>query len=532
MLNKKNIVICILAGLIMMLFLPCFSENSVEPKIPMKEILIQFTSYAKQAKKEWHIPGMAIAIVKDDKIIYAQGFGERNAKGAPVTPNTIFNIASLTKSFTAALLAMQIDEGKYTWDTKILKLYPKFKLYDSNTTKEFEVRDLIAHDSGLPEDSLDSLGNFGYSVDHTLYALRFIKPVAPFRTTFAYQDVFLEYARKIIQQISGESYTANLHQKIFYPLHMDNSFVAGEVALRKQDNVAQPFVYYAGKIYPYSMNSPYLSKKWAFEVGQAGGGIDSSAIDVAKWLIFNMNNGAVGNKQLISVKNMNFIHSPQTAITTSSSEASLHGESKKFYGEGWFIDTQEYKPYTLFYHSGGGTGVHALMAYIPQKKIGIVILTNTWGNKVPEALYQRFFDIYFDKKPLKDWNKLFLEERLKAIAHEKTASKPDQCQVINVSDLKKYVGTYNNPVYGNLLMSRQGRHLSLNIGPQSIKWELTPCKNNVFKVYWPNLDGMNIPMLPIGQDIITFSIRKNGSIDKMTIPFLNGNGNGVFLKKQ
>ena len=153
--------------------------------------------------------------MKNDQIIYVKGFGERNADGMLVTPDTIFDIASLTKSFTAALLAMQIDEGKYSWNTKVLKLYPNFKLYDTNATKEFEVRDLLAHDSGLPAESTDDLGNFGFSTDHAIYALRFIQPVATFRTTFAYEDIFPVLAKEIIQKYSGKSYAENLRHRLW-----------------------------------------------------------------------------------------------------------------------------------------------------------------------------------------------------------------------------------------------------------------------------------------------------------------------------
>lgn len=536
MLCRKNILVCALSSLISFFYSSGFAQNSVSQNVPMRKVFVQFTAYAKKAQKEWHIPGMAIAIVKDGKIVYAKGFGERNEKGAAVTPNTIFDIASLTKSFTAALLAMQIDEGKYTWNTKVLKLDPTFKLYDSDATKEFEIRDLIAHDSGLPEDATDSLGNFGYDVDHKLYALRFIKPISKFRTQFAYEDIFPMLAGKIIGKFYSHNYISMLHQRLLAPLDMNNTYVEGEERLEKLKNVSQRFEYFSGKIYAYPMNSAYVLNLRKLEknpgAAAASGGICSSATDIAKWLIFNINDGLIGKTQLISKKNMNFIHSPQTAIKSSSPDDNLNGESEKFYGEGWFIDKQEYKPYTVLYHSGGGRGVHVLMAYIPQKKVGIVILTNTRANNVPEALYQHFFDLYLDKKPLKNWSDIYLQEWKKFAGREKKAiSEPIACQIIKASDLEKYTGVYNNSVYGDLKMSKQGDHLSLKIGPASIIWKLMPCKNNVFQAYWPNAYGMKLPMFFPEQGLVTFTIKKDGAVDKMTIPYLNGDGSGVFIKK-
>ena len=494
MLKREKVLSCILSG---MLILPLASCSASQD---------QFTAYAKKAQADWQVPGMSIAIVENGQIVYAQGFGERNANGDPVTADTIFDIASLTKSFTAALLTLQIDQGKYTWDTPVHTLYPQFQVYNPKTTEEFAVRDLIAHDSGLPADALDGLGNFGYSAEANMNAVRFIKPVAPFRSVFAYQDVFLEFARQIIQESSGESYTANLHRYLFGPLGMSDSYTRTEPVLNQLTNVAQPFQYYLGQNYPYPKDSPYLSKIWELNPGLAGGGIHSSAVDMAKWLIFNMNNGLAGNVQLISEKNMDYIHSPQTVIAKSAS-----GAVEQAYGEGWYIDKQEYAPYTVLYHPGGGTGTHAFMAYIPEKKIGIVILTNQWGNKVPEALYQRFFDLYFHRSPMLDWNKIYLEQSRPNVKNKIVQADP--CQGGSGHSLEKYIGTYYNPVYGNLVIASQGRNkISLSIGPQHMLWQLNYCQNNLLQAHWPNPSGIPVPMLGAGQDLINFTEGNNQEI--------------------
>lgn len=496
----------------------CLAKSAANSQIPIDGILDHFTHYAEQAMTEWQVPGMAIAIVKDDKIIYAKGFGVRNAQNDPVTPETIFDIASLTKSFTATLIAKQVDEGKYSWNTNVTILYPQFQLYDQNATKEFKARDLIAHNSGLPEDALSALGNFGYSTDHTIYALRFIKPIAPFRKSFAYQSVFLEVAKEIIQMASNESYTTNLRKQLFTPLQMDNSYTRTEKELAVLNNIAQPFLYYKSHNHPYPSDFPYLSQSWALMPGIAGGGIKSSVMDMGKWLIFNMNNGLVKREQIVSYKNMNFIHSPQAVI-----KANQDGDIEQACGEGWFIDRQAYKSHTVLYHAGGGTGMHALMAYIKEEKIGIVILTNQYTNKVPEALYKRLLDLYFNVPNMKDWSKIYLKERL--IAPVKSA----KCKMHKNQSLQKYVGTYHNCVYKKLIITRQGECLSLSIGPQNITWKLTPCGHNTFQAYWPNPSTMNIPMLSSDQNLIKFE-EKDNVIHKMTIPFLNTDGSGVFVK--
>ncbi len=525
-----NIFCYLLIGLVMIISLPSSAKENNQAIMSTAFILPQFTQYAEQVRKDWEAPGMAVAIVQNDKIIYIKGFGQRNTKAEAVTPDTVFGIGSITKSFTAALLATQIDEGKYGWNTKVVKLDPQFKLYDSNTTKAFEVRDLLAHDSGLPEEALDALaGNFGYSPEHNMYALRFIKPVAPFRTQFAYQDTLLEFAKKIIEQISGKSFAENLHEHIFNPLQMNHSYLTTEVALKQLHNIAEPYTYYQNKNYTFPKTYPYLSQRWALQQGLAGGGIKSSACDIAKWLIFNMNNGAINNKQLISAQNMDFIHSPQTLIKSSARDVNLKDNTQQAYGEGWFIDKETYKPYNVLYHAGSDTGMHGMVAYIPDIKIGIVILTNQYTNKVPEALYRRFFDLYLNKLPLKDWSKFYLDERAND-TKQNAMQKQINCQANKNISLKKYTGIYNNSVYGDLIMSKQKNHLLLSIGPQQITWILTPCQTDIFKAYWPN-PGMDIPMLPSGQDLVKFSTKPNGSVNEMEIPFLNNDGSGVFVKK-
>ena len=331
--------------------------------------------------------------------------------------------------------------------------------------------------------------------------------------------MFLEIAKKIIEKYSGINYAENLHRLIFQPLDMNHSYVRAEAVFNKINNVAQPFAYYAGKIDAYPSNYPYLSAMWALQTGIAGGGIQSSAGDIAKWLIFNMNNGVINNHSLISARNMRFIHAPRTVITINNS-----------YGEGWYIDKKEYQPYTLLYHSGGGTGMHALMAYIPEKKLGIVILTNTYNNKIPEILSKKFFDLFLNRMSDKDWNQIYLQEKEKNIISQTKLARTNHCQINKNTNLKNYIGIYYNPVYGKLLISQQGDHLVLTIGPQKIIWTLIPCNAQVFKANWPNPSGMDFLMLPIGQDNVEFSADTHNTIRKMTIPFLNNDGTGVFEK--
>jgi len=502
-------------------------ETNIETNLTT--ILDEFSSYVKKVKEEWKIPGMAIAIVQGNNIVYTESLGERNIKHEPVTSDTIFNVASLTKSFTATLLAMQIDERKYQWVTRVLDLYPDFKLYTPKITNQFEISDLISHRSGLPETTLNELFNFGYPINHMIYALRYVKPIAPFRNSFAYQNLFLLLAQKIIEKGGGKNYAAQLQEKIFSPLEMTHSNVLSYPQLGMLENVAQPNVYFQGSNYPYIIaesSSPEKNQQEVENWYAASGGLNSSVKDLGRWLIFNMNSGRKGDVQIVSKKNMDFIHEPQTIIRKGA-----QGEILEAYGEGWFIDKSEFRPYTLVFHPGNNLGVHSIMAYIPDKKIGIVILTNQQPNKAPEILYKRFFDLYLNKCPMKDWNQVYLEEREK---NNKTSEKHREiqaCKKTKNQKLEKYAGIYYNPVYENVTIVVEGDHLVLSIGPNNTKWQLIPCNNEVFKINWPNPNGLPTPMLAEGQDTLRFlSSSTNGNINKLLIPFLHKDNMGVFKK--
>lgn len=483
----------------------------------LQKILVSFNNYAEDIMQARQTPGMAIAIIHDNKIIYAKGFGIRNIKGDPVTTKTVFNIGSLTKAFTATLLAMQIEEGKYNWHTKVIKLYSDFKLYDPEATQEFEIRDLIAHDSGLPED-IGNITDFGYNIDQAIHALRFIKPCTAFRTQFAYQNVFLLLAQRIIEEKSGFNYAENLHKKIFNPLNMKSSYAENK-NFSVSTNISQRFFYARGKIKVYPENYIYFTD-WGRAVGLASGGINSSAIDLANWLIFNINDGVFKGKQLISVENMRFMHSPQTFITKESSE----GPAGDAYGEGWFYDSHNYKPYTAIYHPGNNPGASAFIKYIPETKIGIVILSNIWDPKLPKVLSDKFFDMYFNMHPK-------IMGKIEQISNKNTKQdKPLKCNIATNENLIKYTGVYFNDIFGDVAVTKEAGYLTLTIGPKNIKWRLYPYQNNIFKAYW--LSGSkDIIMIPDDEAFVKFVVAEaNNSISQMQVDFLNNYGNGIFTK--
>ncbi len=345
-----------------------------------KQILAEFEDYAQRAMQEWQIPGMAVAIVADDMIIFAKGFGVKEVNGNdPVDTHTFFQIGSASKAFTAALVAMMVDEGKMAWKDKVIDHVPGFRMNDAWVTREFMIEDLLAQHSGMPPYAADFQAIAGFDRDHIMYSIRYIKPVSSFRSEFAYVNNLFLVAARTVENETGKIWEVNIRERIFDPLGMDESSM-GRDSLVNSKKAATGHNIQKGKVTPVpkTLNWPYI-------YGPAGG-INSNVLDMAEWLRLQINDGMVDGNRLVSEENMNFIHTPKT-IT------SLGKGDRMYYCESWVYE--EMRPYPLVWHNGGTTGFHAFVGFWTEPKIGIVILTNESTNKLAEALPHYFNDLYF-----------------------------------------------------------------------------------------------------------------------------------------
>ena len=235
---------------------------------PSKQMLQNFEQYVQKAMKEWNVPGMAIGIMQGNKVIYTRGFGVKTlGSDDPVNPDTIFQIGSITKSFTAALTAMVVDEGKLKWEDKVSDYLPDFILYDPWVTREFQVVDLMAQRSGLPPHAGDSLYILGYDRTYIKHALRYIQPVSSFRSQYSYVNVLFLYVADLVEKVLGKSWEQCVDERIFKPLEMSNSSVDMQSFVAAK-NVASPHVKVNDKIISLNKDWPYLS--WSYTAGPAG----------------------------------------------------------------------------------------------------------------------------------------------------------------------------------------------------------------------------------------------------------------------
>jgi CubicO group peptidase (beta-lactamase class C family) len=430
----------------------------------LKKILADFEKYAQQAQKAWQVPGMAIAIVRDDKIIFAKGFGVKKAGGKDkVDEHTIFQIGSASKAFTATLVGMLVDEHKLAWQDRVVERLDQFQMFDPWVTREFQVGDLMAQHSGLPPLAGDGQAFMGFDRAHIIHSLRYLKPVTSFRAQYAYQNSLFLVAAALIEKYSGKSWEDNLKDRIFEPLGMSATTARLE-GFQQAKNVTFLHIKSGDKVEALPSDWPY--HHWVYTYGPAGG-INSNVLDMTKWLRLQLDNGKFKGRQLISKANLNYIHSPKTMMATNPGRMA-------YYCEAWVYKPSH--PHPIIWHNGETSGNKAMVAFMPGTGVGIVVLSNL-GTEMPEALAFQFFDLYFHN-PLQDWNKEALERRKK----EKAANKPPQrpANPAPPLELTHYEGTYSNPIYGRITITPDQDKLYLVLEQNKQKVLLKPFDRDNF----------------------------------------------------
>jgi CubicO group peptidase (beta-lactamase class C family) len=461
--------------------------------------------YINKSIKEWQVPGLALAIVKDDKVVLAKGYGVRTLGATtPVDEHTLFAIGSATKAFTAAALAMLVDDGKIRWDDPVIKHLPNFQLYDPYVTREMTVRDLLTHRSGLDRNELVWYGSKN-SRDDVLRRLRYVKPSSSFRSKFGYQNVMYLAAGQIIPALTKKSWDEFVQEKIFKPLGMDSS-VTSILPLRAASDVATPHQ----KIEDRVQVIPWRNID---NIGPAGS-INSSVYDMAQWVRVQLGEGLHDKKRLLSSGVVRQMHAPQTIIPLEGTAAKLHPNAHFYcYGMGWFL--QDYRARKLVQHGGNIDGMSALVALVPEEKLGLVILTNLNGAQLPQALVYRICDAYLQAAP-RDWsNELLTSVKTLEGIRRNADKKQDGERVAGTKPslpLEKYAGVYKDEVYGELHLSRENDKLVAHLGP--ITAELEHWHYDTFRAVARDRT--------LGKMLLTFTLDSRGKIDQVKTTSIDG----------
>ncbi|HKS59115.1 MAG TPA: serine hydrolase [Steroidobacteraceae bacterium] len=402
------------------------------------------------AREQWHAPGLAVAIVKDDKVVYQRGFGTKQlGRNDPVDPHTLFTLASTTKAFTAMALGLLVDDGKLHWDDPVVKYLPEFRVADPYVTREVTIRDLLVHRTGTEE--LDMLWVRGFDTRTSLEHMQYAKQASSLRSTWAYNNMMYVVAAEVVTRVAGMSFQEFVRRRLFEPLGMSDSLFTGP-ELGKHANVTGAHLIEQGVARATDL---YVSPE---PLGAAG--IQSSAADMAKWLRLLLDKGAFEGKAVVKPETVAEALKPQMLLASIGYPAATQANPHFYaYGLGWFL--QDYKGRLVAMHTGSLYGANALAAIVPEERLGLVILINAGPVEFRHAFMYDVIDRFLHSRG-KDWNADMLklygglqEEENKRRAEAMRARPAKTRPSLPLSD---YVGTYADPLVGEtqVALNRNG----------------------------------------------------------------------------
>jgi CubicO group peptidase (beta-lactamase class C family) len=459
------------------------------------------------------VPGLAIAMVFQDQVVYAAGFGVRDVNtGEPVDANTVFQLASLSKPIGSAVVAELVGEGKISWDSRISDLDPDFAMYDPWVTREITIRDFYAHRSGLPGHAGDLLEDLGFTREEILHRLRYQKPDSSFRSHYAYTNFGITEAAVAATKAYNLTWEDASEQKLYRPLGM-NSTSSRYAEFVARTNKALGHVQINGKWVQKYKRDP--------DPESPAGGVSSSVNDLARWMRLQLADGQFDGKPIVDAKALSVTHSPQML----SGFNPLNG-LPTFYGLGWNVSYDEEGRLRLGHSGAFALGAATAVLLVPSEHLGVVVLTNAYAIGIAEGLAFAFSDFALYGKATQDWLALF----------EKVFSNPATIGVFLGTDYSKppasptpalansaYVGTYTNGFFGNIQSIEQGVGLAIVEGPHKLTFPLKHYDRDLFTY---ETEGENA----VGGTGVTFTIGADGKATTVIVENLNLRGEGTFKR--
>ena len=456
------------------------SEN-IPPRhqvLPDEEIVKNLDSYVEQVRNDWKIPGMAVTLMKDGKVLLMKGYGVKNRQTKEkVDANTLFQIGSVSKSFTAALIASCVDEGLLHWEDTVKNILPDFEMYDPWVTENMQIKDLTSHRTGLKEQAGTYIPNMGYDRQDVYRMLKLMKPVYSFRGDYQYNNITFIPAAMIVEKVTGKSWEQNIRERIFEPLGMTQSDLNGEGFSRalKEGRAALPyeFIRKGAEMEVNPLHGDEQALWWLTVIGPAGG-VCCTPADLLKWAEFHLNNGKVGDRQVISEKQMDYLHTGVTITSQNSGRTNL-------YGHCWYVE--QTRKGRIYYHTGTTWGMTTLCFYVPELNMCGTVQVNSEAPSEPRhAIMRRALDMFWGY-PDYDYNKESLDEWYASA--RKRASRDSAAKAAAVSEeapeLHKIAGTYAKEApFGNASVTVSKGKAYIVIGGKGWKRELKHVNGNTF----------------------------------------------------
>ena len=445
----------------------------------------QIDSLVEKSMESFNVPGMAVAVIKDGKVVSKKGYGVRSIKTKKkVNTETLFGIASNTKAFTTAALAQLVDENKIKWETKVTDIIPEFKLYAPYVTSEFTVRDLIVHRSGLGLGAGDLMvfpASNTTTLDEMIHNLRYLQPVSSFRSKFDYDNLLYIVAGEIVARVAGQTYEEYITEHFFKPLQLDR-MTMNTKKIDGDKNTIDGHAPVKGEL--------KITGETFTEIGQPAAGIYASIDAMAKWVHVRLDHGKYGKdleNRLFSEKSHQEMWTPQTLIKSGKGLYNTHFSA---YGMGWFLS--DVNGYFQVTHTGGLLGIVSQVTMIPELDLGIIVLTNQQSGAAFSAITNSIKDGHFgieDKNRVKQYNDHRLASEKRADSITTSVENEIKKQLNNKSEtpeISDYTGTYKDAWFGNVTVQQEKKNNIIFTSKKSsdLTGKMTFYKGTTYVVRW------------------------------------------------
>jgi CubicO group peptidase (beta-lactamase class C family) len=476
----------------------------------------QLDALADQTLSRTGVPGMAIGVVYRDQPVYLRGFGVRDTgTGELVDPDTVFQLASVSKPIASTVVASLVGDGVVSWDDRIVDHLPDFALLDPWITREISLRDMFAHRSGLPHHAGDLLEDMGYGREEVLHRLRYQHPDSSFRSTYAYTNFGLTAAGVAAARAAGKSWEDVSVERLYQPLGM-TSTSSRHVDLVAAQNRARGHVLVADRWVALYDRDP--------DAQSPAGGVSSTVRDMTQWMRLHLREGMLDGRQIVAVEPLRETHRPQIVSTIPPNPAT---DRASFYGLGWNVSYDDAGRVRLGHSGAFALGAGTNVSLAPSADLGIVVLTNAAPVGAAEAVATSFLDLALTGAVQRDWLD-FLTPIFAELAEPAYGVGADYSQAPAPRSAARptaaYLGTYGNVLYGEIeIAANDPEGLVLRQGPMKNAFALTHWDGDVF-LYQP--EGENAG----GLSQVTFAIDPDQRAASVAIENLNVHGEGTFAR--
>lgn len=484
--------------------------------------LSDFDNYIENAMQSWHCPGVAVSIIREDDILHQRAYGLRDVKeNSILTEDTRFAMASVTKSFTAMSVALLVDEGKLEWDKPVREYMPEFILNDPYATQHVTVRDMLSHRTGLPRHDL-AAWRLELPLEDFIKRMRHFKFSASFREKFQYNNLMYYATAYLVEKVSGQAWENFVAERIFQPLEMTASNFTADPPQAGQHNAKGYRVDWDWEGNAKGLIETAFGKHTKLAPGAAGA-LFSTLEDLTTWLKVHVNEGRANDIELVSADNLKQMHLPQTIIPGGGISEALRGNTIFTYGMGWFIEP--YRGVTLVHHGGNVEGHSLIVGFVPQEKVGVVVLTNIAQLPLRDVLLYESIDRALDF-PEQDWNtkyhKIFDPIIIGQQKAKQTASEERLKDAPPTHALETYAGTFEADGYPDFDVQLNEGALQASLVGVFDTSELRHYHYNVFEWHWVDFD-MWIK--------IRFLVNDNGEVASVAMPIESAVDDVVFSRK-